>query len=131
MKCRKCSVELVPLDNWNKSQVKAGSYICRDCHKSSLRANKKSIRNNYLKRTYGITIEDYNEMFESQGGCCDICGEHQSEFSRTFAVDHDHESGAIRSLLCGKCNRGIGYLGDDIATVREALNYLIRHSEEE
>jgi len=57
----------------------------------------------HLKNTYGITAEDYNAMMERQGGVCAICGAPPSE-TRSLNVDHDHETGAIRGLLCTLCN---------------------------
>ena len=122
--CNKCGEDLVIGENWTESKKKSWIYMCSPCVKSNQ-------RNGDLKRKFGITTDDYNKMFDSQGGCCDICGEHQTEFQKRLAVDHDHETGSVRSLLCMGCNTGLGKFGDDIATVREALNYLIKHSEEE
>lgn len=53
-----------------------------------------------LKRLYGITPEQYDELFEKQNGCCAVCGRHQREFKTRLAVDHDHATGEIRGLLC-------------------------------
>jgi hypothetical protein len=122
--CTKCGVELVDEENFRPSNRKCSKYKCSSCI-------AEGYRESILKSKYGITVEDYDKMYEFQGGCCDVCGRHQTEFQKRLAVDHDHETGAVRSLLCASCNSGIGKLGDDIATVREALNYLIRHSEEE
>ena len=58
---------------------------------------------------YGITIKDYNRMFMEQKGCCAICGKHQSEQKNTLAVDHDHKTGEVRSLLCSRCNSQLGW----------------------
>ena len=137
--CRECGEDLVVGENWSKDKVKANANICRPCstikvkewRKKNPDRMKKLSRKSQLKTKYGITEEDYDSMYEFQGGCCDICGRHQTEFQSRLAVDHDHETGAVRSLLCGPCNMSIGLLGDDIATVREALNYLIKYSEEE
>jgi hypothetical protein len=80
-----------------------------------------------LKARYGITPEQYSAMLESQGGVCAICvGAHvggRSDALR-FTVDHCHSTGAVRGLLCMKCNTGIGMLGDDPARLRAALAYL-------
>jgi hypothetical protein len=62
----------------------------------------------YLKLYYGITLIQYNEIFNSQNGCCKICGTHQSELKKALFVDHDHKTGKIRGLLCHQCNIGIG-----------------------
>src|ERR1700676_774643 len=61
-----------------------------------------------LPRQYGITFEEYNTMFESQGGCCAICKVHQSNFQKRLYIDHNHKTGKVRALLCVNCNMLIG-----------------------
>ena len=63
-------------------------------------------------------------MFDEQGGRCKICGVHQSEIKRSLCVDHDHETGKVRGLLCGKCNTAIGLFGDNRELVKLAFEYL-------
>ena len=77
----------------------------------------------YYKREYGITLDQYNEMLEVQGGVCAICGNTCQTRSR-LAVDHDHETGKVRGLLCNGCNRGIGLLNDSPELLRAAIGYL-------
>lgn len=57
-----------------------------------------------LMRKYGLTIEQWQEMFSKQNGCCKICGKHQSQFKSTLCVDHNHITGEVRGLLCPSCN---------------------------
>jgi hypothetical protein len=64
-------------------------------------------RSRQLKRRYGITVEDYDRMLEGQGGVCALCKETCSKGTR-LCVDHDHDSGRVRGLLCDSCNRGLG-----------------------
>ena len=71
-------------------------------------------------KKYGLTWDDYQRMIATQEGRCLIC---QRE-ARLY-VDHDHETTKVRGLLCGSCNSGIGYMGDSIANVRRALEYLL------
>jgi len=75
-----------------------------------------------------MTIEQYDEMLLNQNNCCGICKKHISEIISTkkfnFCVDHDHNTGRIRGLLCDKCNRGIGLLCDDIDILINAIEYL-------
>lgn len=71
-------------------------------------------------RTYGITTEEYEDMYLAVTGHCQICGEYWD----ILAVDHDHETGKVRGLLCQQCNRGIGIFQDDPIRVRQALTYL-------
>lgn len=63
-------------------------------------------------------------MLASQGGGCAICQKPDGEGKDRLHLDHDHETGKARGLLCGPCNRGIGMLRDDPALVRKALDYL-------
>jgi len=66
-------------------------------------------------------------MFTEQKSKCACCGIHQNELTNRFAVDHDHDTGLIRGLLCHICNTGIGKLGDNIEGLMRALNYLEKH----
>lgn len=56
---------------------------------------------------FGITADEYFSLLRAQGNCCAICGLNQGECSQRFAVDHDHQTGKIRGLLCTSCNVGI------------------------
>ena len=70
--------------------------------------NSTKIREDNYKRNYGITLDEYNSMFDSQFGSCYICGRHQTELKKTLAVDHCHITGKVRKLLCGTCNTHLG-----------------------
>ena len=89
------------------------------------RRGQANRRGNLLRR-FGITEEDYLRMLDEQGGRCAICGTDTPGTSGVFAVDHDHETGAVRGLLCRGCNIGIGNLGDDIGRLESAIAYLAR-----
>ena len=71
-----------------------------------------------------FTAIDYDRAYQVQQGCCGICGKHQSTLSRKLFVDHDHNTGVFRGLLCRKCNVGMGNLGDSVDTVIRAVHYL-------
>jgi len=85
-------------------------------------------------RKFGMSSERYLEMFEEQKGLCAICnGEELAKDAlsgkfRALAIDHSHETGDVRGLLCSPCNRAIGLLKDDPATLRKAADYLERHT---
>ena len=64
-----------------------------------------------LKKSYNITLEDYDHMFEQQKGVCAICGK-VDVTGRRLAVDHDHKTGKVRGLLCTRCNVRVGILED-------------------
>ena len=85
---------------------------------------KQKSRNHHLKTTYGITQDDYNMMFEKQGGRCAICEKHQTEISRALSVDHCHTTGKVRGLLCHTCNSAIGKFYDNINLLENAILYL-------
>lgn len=97
-------------------------------------ANKEKIRNyesqtqhrrsmNRKLREYGVTVEMYAKMLESQGGGCAICCRKHEE-RRTLNIDHCHETGEIRGLLCGPCNKALGAFGDNVDGIRKAMRYV-------
>ena len=77
-----------------------------------------------MKKRYGITPEDYDQMYLAQGGRCLICRRHSSEFTRRLHVDHDHSSGKVRGLLCQHCNHLLGNAFDDPEILQAAIHYL-------
>ncbi len=81
-------------------------------------------RDNHLKRTYGISLDEYNRMHEEQDHRCAICRRHQADHQKSLHVDHDHETGEVRGLLCYPCNRAIAILGDSAESVQRAVDYL-------
>lgn len=81
---------------------------------------KRYMKDYNLKAKYNLTIEEFEALAESQGGACAICGDEDKELH----VDHDHESGRVRGLLCGWCNRGIGLLKEDKSILLMAVIYL-------
>jgi hypothetical protein len=84
-------------------------------------------------RRYGVTVKEYEAMHAVQNGLCAICGKaeitrcNRSNKKRMLCVDHDHSTGAIRSLLCAKCNHGLGNFHDDVSLLKAAIDYLERH----
>lgn len=85
-------------------------------------------RRSILKRRYGITLEQYNEMLERQEGLCAICREPETLTMKgmiaALAVDHDPETNRVRGLLCFDCNTGVGKLGHDPERLAAAIAYL-------
>lgn len=81
--------------------------LCRKAEDIRTRKTPKEIlrqRNKWLRTTYGITVQEYNRLFQIQGGMCAICKKHQSELKQSFHVDHDHTTMKVRGLLCFNCN---------------------------
>jgi len=90
-----------------------------------LRVTKEYRRGWKLKSRYGISAAEYDDMLMEQGGVCAIC---KGESGNTrLVVDHDHETGDIRAILCHSCNTGLGMLEDDPARLKKAIRYLKRY----
>lgn len=104
---------------------------CRECSNAYNRRWTKSdgfklgqkARRYRLKWRYGVTLEQYEAMLNRQGGVCAVCRGASSKGTK-LAVDHCHDTGAVRGLLCDNCNRAIGLLGDDADVLRRAAEYL-------
>jgi hypothetical protein len=84
-----------------------------------------------LRRDYGITSADYARMLLAQDGKCAICEvvlteplRQKGQPTTVATIDHDHETGEVRGVLCNRCNVGIGNLGDSVEGVERALSYL-------
>jgi hypothetical protein len=87
--------------------------------------NRLRSKHNDLKKNYGITLVEYDEMLERQHGCCAICGTPQEDCTGArLCIDHCHDSGAVRGLLCHPCNRALGLFKDDPTRLRVAIAYL-------
>lgn len=131
--CSKCK-ETKPLSEYHKDRSQRDGHRsdCTICARKTkadyMRRNKekykKSKRCYNLQRNYGITLEDYGTMFDGQQGRCKICGKHEDDQDRSLAVDHCHDTGDIRGLLCSNCNRSLGYFNDNIDSLLKAIEYL-------
>jgi len=95
------------------------------------RENPERLRERQLKHLYGITLAEYNEMLEAQGGVCAICGKTPEANGRRLSVDHDHEINKNRGLLCRRCNLGLGNFEDDLELLVIAISYLSMWKEED
>lgn len=86
--------------------------LCNSCYfKQKVRPNPSRDRNSFLKRNYGITLEEYNGLLKKQNGGCAICGAKPK--TRSLNVDHNHKTMWVRGLLCHLCNRALGQLKAD------------------
>lgn len=103
----------------------AGYSRCKECgrnyRKSWKRRNPRKRKNQKLKNEYGITVDQYEAMVESQGGKCAICGS-----KARLVIDHSHSSGKVRGLLCSLCNTDLGLLGDNLPNLKAACRYLVK-----
>lgn len=90
---------------------------------------KLKYRQKYIERKFGINYEQYNKMLAQQGGVCAICGSAETKCSAEYlAIDHDHDTGEIRGLLCSNCNRALGLFQDNSEIVEKAMLYLKKHN---
>ena len=148
-RCTTCNEWQAPECFYKNNNTKCGiSSICKSCERSKKlaerllnperynsvkvksAAKRKLYRKNAaLKKMYGITLDQYNILLETQGGKCATCGCDRSDKGRDLCVDHNHKTGKVRGLLCGNCNRGIGYFKEDIQRMESAIAYLKRHKE--
>jgi len=83
---------------------------CRECK-----------RNTHFMRTYGISQQDYNAMYDKQDGLCKICRTRAAVY-----VDHNHKSGKVRGLLCPQCNTALGWLFDNYEIIKRASDYVLK-----
>jgi hypothetical protein len=88
-------------------------------------ANAQRFRDGHRRRVFNLTAEQYEAVLEAQGGGCALCGRGPHP-GRSLHVDHDHETGAIRGLLCFRCNVGIGHFREDKLRMADAIVYLAR-----
>lgn len=94
--------------------------------------NPRKAKNADLKKHYGITIDDYERMFDEQHGVCAICKKPERGYQRdsspsSLVVDHCHATKNVRGLLCHHCNRGLGFFDHDPETLQAAIDYLLNY----
>lgn len=106
----------------NKERVKA-------THEKWVKNNGRKLMAGVIRRLYGLSIEAYERMFKEQNGACKICQQQNYDGKRLF-VDHDHDTGTVRGLLCHHCNAGMGHFKDDPYLLQVAIKYLTENSKE-
>jgi hypothetical protein len=98
----------------------------KDYIKEKYILNRENEKDRSLKKDFGIDLNEYNKLFEKQNGCCAICGKHQSEFKLALSVDHNHETGKVRELLCHHCNHLLGNAMENLEILQRSIDYLIK-----
>lgn len=106
--------EIKPHSQWERNKTSSDGWAsyCRDCRVARNRVS-------YFQRKYGLTPTELDAMVAEQQGICCICLTGPAEH-----VDHCHETGRVRGVLCFNCNSAIGKLGDDPDVIRRAIAYL-------
>ena len=130
--CNRCKVAKPRADFY--PQKTGVSSMCRPCHGAYTTERSKkfkaraveSSRRWKMKSQYGITLEQYDQMLEDQGGVCAICGTDDPRGMGRFPVDHCHDTGQVRGLLCNLCNQALGMFKDDPQLLLTAVSYLRR-----
>jgi len=103
-------------------------------HKRHYHKRKERIRTNALKTLYGLTPEQFDQMVADQNGVCEICGQPPAErkvrgggIATRLCVDHNHNTGEVRKLLCAECNLIVGHVENKIHLIPKILDYLKEH----
>ncbi len=130
-KCKPCKVE------YNRERLARNPEQFRAIANAHRRAWRKrnpgsspADRRKHLAR-YGLTEESYLALWNAQGGVCAICFKPETLIQygkpQRLCIDHCHETGVVRGLLCTRCNKGIGLIGDTAAALHHAAAYLARY----
>lgn len=121
--CQRCGLNRDELNGYRTLR----SRVCNKCQKGTRQASGKDAR---LRETYGITLDEYQELWVAQDGQCAICGGRR----KVYDVDHDHKlaavlgsvRGSVRGLLCRRCNRRLlPAATDNVAVLNAAIRYLL------
>jgi hypothetical protein len=125
--CRTCEEEK---DTSLFDKNPTGTFGVRGTCKACRGSHKERKRMHNIKSKYGITLEDFMEMYTDQDGCCAICNREvevfatQDKLMQIANIDHCHTTGKVRGLLCNHCNTGLGKFMDDPDLLIQAANYL-------
>jgi hypothetical protein len=128
--CKHCNEIKLLIDYHENKEMRDGrSSYCKPC--ASYRAkvwkenNKDRAKDQELQKKYGISLVDHITMYKEQDGKCAICGIAEKDAPRgKLFVDHDHETGVVRGLLCHHCNSGLGHFMDNLDNLKRAHWYL-------
>ena len=141
--CKKCG-ELKPLSEYSHKRPKGRKPGLQPRCKACCLVDTKQWRENqsidrikdlYLQRTYGVTIQWYQDTLALNNNTCPLCGKaflFQGDLcGDSPVVDHDHKTGKVRGILCNECNRGLGYFHDNPAALLNAASYITENIESE
>lgn len=121
------------VNRWRKKNPDKWRAIAkRSYEKNGRRPDQVRARRRYhLKKTYGITLEQYEQMFAEQNGVCAVCSLPETRIMsgsfKSLDVDHNHATGEVRGLLCSACNASLGLLGEDPDRIIALLDYVERY----
>lgn len=130
--CKQCKLEK-PINDFYKPQQesKYNHVRCKICIDNSIKDKQKQYRFNnkdkmqkyYIKRKYGISFEQKNQMIIDQNGQCASCGDILGINPRNICLDHNHINGKIRKILCKKCNAALGFMEENVEKILKLAEY--------
>lgn len=127
-KCSKCGEVKATSEFYARKSGPQIGELKAECKACSLAAATIWNRTHRLQQVYGITNEEYEEMYREQGGVCKIC--EKPEKTRRLQIDHDHETSRVRGLLCTACNTSLGRFERHLEKISEYLGmYALRDSD--
>jgi hypothetical protein len=135
-KCRQAKgVSEFPVNSYERDTLRSH---CQDCVNEAQVIRRRrpaqllNVRKVHLRDRFGITLEHYDSLLASQNDVCAICNGPETAkrngVIRRLSVDHNHSTGAVRGLLCQKCNSGIGYFRESAELLKAAITYLQTHT---
>lgn len=146
--CRKCKKEFPQTEEYFYRNNDSFRRVCKDCvleqNKNYVKKNKEKVckrrrtryseasKTRHRKRIetfrykYKITEKEVQALLDSQKGCCAICKKSLvfPDSKKSYAVDHNHETGEVRGLLCGECNKALGLMKESKEAILQMLNYI-------
>jgi hypothetical protein len=125
MRCRSCR-QVFPLDKFGRGATNCGE--CTRAYQLARYHDHKHERPwfaNHIRRTYGITLDQYDALLAEQGGVCAIC--RGPSTGKNWHIDHDHITGKVRAILCNGCNVALGQMRNSPEILRAAADYLEKH----
>jgi len=130
-KCSRCKNKK-SVDEFHKNKSTKDGYhqYCKECNSNDKKKRyqvdegyRTRAKTNQIRVKYGLSPEDIELKLIKQNNRCAICGE-EFKSKRHVFIDHNHETGKVRDLLCPKCNGGLGDFNDCVKMLRKAINYL-------
>lgn len=114
-------------ERWNREPGYKDKWLAQRRVAYATEGGREYRRERNLVANYGLSSVEFDRMLEAQNYLCAICDADARNASHRFNVDHDHDSGQIRALLCANCNRGLGAFQDSPQVAEKAAAYLRNH----
>ena len=126
IECERIAQRTPARRQYNRDKIKSDKYKKQreEYRRTVMGTDKYKLwaRATHLNRAYGLTIDQFNELYETQGSCCAICQSKLEDNEK--CVDHCHTTGDVRGVVCDSCNKLLGFARDDITILQSAIKYL-------